>query len=258
MRGHDVRQLLVIGIGAGDPDYLTVQAIGALRRTDVFFVVEKGTEKSDLMALRREIFARHLSDCEYRVVEIADPPRDRSASAYREAVDHWRRRRSDLYEAAIRDNLPDGQTGAFLVWGDPSIYDSTLAIVEDVAARGSIPFEYAVIPGISSVQALAAKHRVTLNRVGEAIQITTGRRLAAGLPGDAENVVVMLDAAGAFSEIDVDGVEIFWGAYVGTTDELLISGPLAEVADAITEARREARARKSWIMDTYLLRRRRE
>ena len=35
-----MRRVLVIGIGAGDPEQVTVQAIKALNETDVFFVIE--------------------------------------------------------------------------------------------------------------------------------------------------------------------------------------------------------------------------
>lgn len=35
-----------------------------------------------------------------------------------------------------------------------------------------------VIPGISSVQALAARHQVPLNRIGEPLTVLPGRRLA--------------------------------------------------------------------------------
>ena len=116
----------------------------------------------------------------------------------RAAVDDWRRRRAEAYEAALLAELGEDERGAFLVWGDPAIYDSTLAIVEEILARGVVTFEYEVIPGISSVQALAAKHKVALNRVGEPIEITTGRRLAQGSAAEVENVVVMLDADCAF------------------------------------------------------------
>ena len=40
-----MRRLNVIGIGAGDPEYLTVQAINALNRTDVFFFTDKGDDE---------------------------------------------------------------------------------------------------------------------------------------------------------------------------------------------------------------------
>jgi precorrin-6A synthase len=103
------------------------------------------------------------------------------------------------------------------------------------------------------VSTLAAKHRIGLNRVGRPIQITTGRRLAEGWPDGVDDVVVMLDANQTFTDEDVD---IYWGAYLGTPDELLISGPLPEVADEIRRVRAEAREKHGWIMDTYLLRRR--
>jgi precorrin-6A synthase len=250
-----MRTLFIIGIGAGDPEYVTIQAIKALNRVDVFFLVEKGQEKDGLARLRREICERFIDDDTYRMVAIRDPERDRSAAEYRAAVGDWRRRRAEAYETAIADHLGDDECGAFLVWGDPAIYDSTLAIVEEILARGAVTFEYEVIPGISSVQALAAKHKVALNGVGEPIQITTGRRLARMSPDEIENVVVMLDAEQSFTGVTGDDVELYWGAYVGTDDEILIAGPLHEVREEIVRVRREARERIGWIMDTYLLRR---
>ena len=114
--------------------------------------------------------------------------------------------------------------------------------------------EYEVSPGISSVQALAARHRVTWNEIGGAVEITTGRRLEAALP-EAASVLVMLDARNAFLNHLGQNLEIVYGAYVGTTDEILIRGPLDGVADEIVRRREEARAAKGWIMDSYLLRR---
>ncbi|MEO6090229.1 MAG: precorrin-6A synthase (deacetylating) [Umezawaea sp.] len=248
-----MKQILLIGIGAGDPDYVTIQAVKALNRVDVFFVLDKGEVKQDLVDVRQEILDRHV-DRPYRVVEARDPERDRSTPAYAEAVHDWRRRRADVCEELIRTELADGQTGAFLVWGDPALYDSTLAIVEDILSRGGVEFDYEVIPGITSVQALVAKHRTSLNRVGRPVQITTGRRLAKRFPEDVDDVVVMLDAHNSFTGVD-DDVDIYWGAYIGTPDELLISGPVREVGERIVETRSAARERKGWIMDTYLLRR---
>jgi precorrin-6A synthase len=147
------------------------------------------------------------------------------------------------------EQLADDESGAFLVWGDPSLYDGTLAVLEELRP----PVEVDVIPGISAPQALAARHRVALNRVGGPVHVTTGRRLADGLPAD--DVVVMLDGDQAFQRVDDSGVEIYWGAYLGTPDELLIAGPLADVKDEIAGVRAEARERKGWMFDTYLLRR---
>ncbi len=250
-----MRKLLVIGIGAGDPDYLTVQAIKALNRVEVFFVIDKGSSKDDLVALRREICERFIDGDDYRFVELADPPRDRGADAYAAAVEDWYDQRAALFEAAITADLgPDG-CGGFLVWGDPSLYDGTLRILERILARGQTAFEYEVIPGITSVQALTAKHRTTLNQVGGSVSLTTGRRLAAGVPESVDDVVVMLDSNLAATELDGDW-DIFWGANIGTPDELLVAGRLADVADEIAARRAALRAEHGWVMDTYLLRRR--
>ena len=153
----------------------------------------------------------------------------------------------------IVDELAENGCGGFLVWGDPILYDSTIRIVELIRAAKRIDFDYEVIPGISSVQALVAKHKLPINRIGEAIHITTGRKLAEGLPPDISNAVVMLDSQNAYRGVDPE-VEIYWGAYIGTESEILISGKLRDVADVIEATRAKARKEKGWIMDTYLLR----
>ncbi len=250
--------MLLIGIGAGDPEYVTQQAIRALNEVDVFFVVEKGEQKDDLVALRRELCERFIEDQSYRIVAVRDPERDRTAAAYASAVDDWRRARAEIWERLIADELDEeGGTGAILVWGDPSLYDSTLTIVDSILAAGRVRFAVDVIPGVSAIAALCARHAIALNRVGEAVHVTTGRRLAReGFPENAPDVVVMLDAHCSFGDLRGEEIDIYWGAYLGTPDEILIAGALGDVAGEIERVRAQARERKGWIMDTYLLRRR--
>ena len=246
------RYIHVIGIGAGDPDYVTVQAIEALNDTQVFFAMDKGETKSDLVALRRQICARFIREPGYRFVELPDPERSTDTD-YREAVFDWHAARARVWASAIDTELCRDGVGAFLAWGDPSLYDSTLRILEAVAAE--VDLGYDVIPGITAVQALTARHRIPLNEVGEPVLITTGRQLRArGLSGSASrSVVVMLDAECSFQACP-DDTRIWWGAYLGTDDELLVAGTIGEVGTRIVELRAEARARHGWIMDTYLLR----
>lgn len=249
-----MRKVFVIGIGAGNPDYVTVQAINALNKVDVFFVMDKGSDKKDLVRVRKEICDRYIKDKSYRTVEAADPPRDRTSSSYESTVEKWHEQRADIYEQLIAQELGDEDCGAFLVWGDPSLYDSTLRIIDRIVARGVIAFDYEVIPGISSIQALAARHRIALNRIGKSIHITTGRKIAEGLPNNIDDVVVMLDADCSFKNLPDSEIDIYWGAYIGTEDEILASGKLRELMHDIETMRAEARLRKGWIMDTYLLR----
>src|SRR3954451_11024207 len=254
-----MRELLIIGIGPGHPDQLTVQAVKALNRVDVFFRIDKGDAKGGLNSARDEILRRHVTRPGYRMVDIPEPDRDRSpgltADEYQGAVRDWYEARARLIAEAIGAELgPDG-VGAFLVWGDPSLYDSMLRIVERVLALGTVTFEYAVVPGVTSVQALAAAHRITLNRVGEPVHITPARRIAGGLPDGLDSAVVMLDRGFTAAEAAEPSLSVFWGAYLSTADEVLIRGPLGEVAAEITRTRAELRERHGWIMDTYLLRR---
>ena len=251
-----MRKLLVIGIGAGDPQQVTVQAIRAMNAVDVFFVLDKGASAADLVQVRKDILQRYATERPYRVVDVPDPPRNRSAEAYRASVQVWHAQRAEAYARVIGDELAADQCGAFLVWGDPSLYDSTLRILDQVLASGAVTFQVDVVPGVTSIQTLAARHHLLLNGIGEGILITTGRRLAEDWARGIDNVLVMLDGSCAFTELDPVGVEIYWGAYLGTSDEITLAGSLGEIGQRIVAARAAARAEKGWIMDTYLLRRR--
>jgi precorrin-6A synthase len=247
-----MRKIFVIGIGVGDPDHMTIQAIKALNQVDVFFIPDKGAEKAALRNLRTRICERFIENTNYRTIDIDVPPRA-SAGDYLAGVDEWHRRLADIYGRRFEQELEEDEIGGVLVWGDPAIYDSTLRIIERVRAKG-LALHIEVIPGISSVQVLAAKHRIALNQVGESVLLTTGRKLAGGFPSEFGSVVVLLDGAQIFAGFAEPDLDIFWGAYLGTGDEILISGKLADVKDEIEAVRRRAREQHGWIMDTYLLR----
>jgi len=252
-REGQMRKIFVIGIGVGDPDHLTVQAIKALNQVDVFFIPDKGAEKAALRELRTTICERFIERSDYRSIDVEIPQRA-AGGDYLAGVDAWHGRLADIYAGLFEHELAEDEVGGLLVWGDPAIYDSTLRIIERVRA-GGLAVEFQVIPGISSVQVLAAKHRIALNRIGESVLLTTGRKLAEGFPGGFGSVVVLLDGARGFAGLDEPDLEIFWGAYLGTEHEILLSGKLADVSDEIEAMRRRARAQHGWIMDTYLLRR---
>jgi precorrin-6A synthase len=247
-----MRKLFVIGIGVGDPDHMTMQAIKALNQVDVFFIPDKGSEKAALRDLRISICQRFIENADYRTVGIDVPQRDASGD-YLAGVDAWHGRLAGIYRDQFERELGDNEIGAVLVWGDPAIYDSTLRIIERLRTSG-LALDFEVIPGISSVQVLAAKHRIALNQVGEGVLLTTGRKLADGFPKGAGSVVVLLDGAQAFAGLADQDLDIFWGAYLGTEHEILRSGKLAEVKDEIATVRQQAREQHGWIMDTYLLR----
>ena len=248
----------VIGIGPGGVDQLTVEAVRRLADCDAFLVADKGSAATDLVALRAEILARHVPG-PHRLVEVADPPRDRAphtAASYERAVEDWHDARAAAFGSAIAAAVPEGGTVGFLVWGDPALYDSTIRVLDRIASSGSVAVEYDVAPGVSAVSLLAARHRLVLNEIGSAVTVTTGRRLLDTVATGADNVVVMLDGALACASLSLPEWDIWWGVNLGMSDEALVSGPLVDVLGEIEGSRAKAKVARGWVMDTYLLRRR--
>ena len=245
--------LHLIGIGTGNPDHLTRAAIAAMNAADLILLPRKGDAKSDLIDVRRALCAEVLTG-QTQVIAFDLPDRDPDAP-YRDAVDQWHDAIADAWAAQITAYLPNGGRLALLVWGDPSLYDSTLRIADRLRA-GGMAMTVTVIPGITSLQALTAAHAIPLNEINAPVTITTGRQLRTqGWPAGVDTIAVMLDGECSFTQIAPEGVTIWWGAYLGMPEQLCISGQLRQVSAQIQQERQAARAAHGWIMDTYLLRR---
>ena len=246
-----MRKIFLIGIGTGNPDHMTLEGIKALAKVDRVFVPTKGQEKALLATIRRTIVEQHAPTA--KVIEFALPVRDAANPDYGAGVSDWHAAIAAQYAGMIEDMAED-ESAALLVWGDPGLYDSTLRILELARLRGTV-FGPRVIAGITAVAALTAAFAIPFNTIGNPVLITTGRKLAQGWPSDTDTVVVMLDGRKTYAEIDAHHTTIYWAAYVGMEQEILIHGPLARVRDMIGAARDAARAEHGWIMDIYLLRR---
>ena len=178
-----------------------------------------------------------------------------NGATYLDDVNAWHDAIADAWQAQITQHLPGGGTLALLVWGDPSLYDSTLRIADRLSSAG-VEITVRVVPGITSLQALTAAHAMPLNPLAGPVTITTGRlQRAQGWPAGADTIVVMLDSGGAFEGLQPQGITIWWGAYLGMAHEALEQGPLAQAGPRIALRRAELRARHGWIMDVYLMRR---
>lgn len=243
-------RLSLIGIGSGNPEHLTLQALRVLREADLVLIPLKGDGKSQLAELRDQMCAEHAPNVPVARFEM--PVRDPAIAEYAARVNAWHDAISDRWESAL---APLGGAGhaVLLVWGDPSLYDSTLRIAARVAER--LPLRIEVIPGITSVQALTASFAEPLNTLGGPITILPARRLRdEGWPEGAETLVVMLDEGTSFDTLP-PGTQVWWAGYAGMEQEVREAGPLAEVLPRIQAARAAARARHGWIMDITMLRR---
>lgn len=245
-------ELNLIGIGTGNIDQLTAQAVRMMNEADLILLPRKGSAKSDLVDLRRTICSRVLTN-EVAIVEF-DMPVRAAEGDYTAAVNEWHDAIAAIWHERIAAHLPEGGRLALLVWGDPSLYDSTLRIAGRLRNAG-IALDIKVAPGITSIQALTAAHAIPLNPLAGPVTITTGRALRThGWPADADTIVIMLDSGCAFDALDPQGISIWWGAYLGMEQQALEHGPLAEAGPRITALRAQLRAQHGWIMDVYLMR----
>ena len=256
--------LTLIGIGTGNPDHLTRQAIAAMNAADLILLPHKGEDKAELAALRQSLCDAVLTGPAVPCIAGFDMPVRRSeGDDYLAQVDEWHAAITQQWQAAIAHALAGARLAvpaggqalrvALLVWGDPSLYDSTLRIA---ARLQPAPTSVQVVAGITSVQALAAAHAIALNGIGQPFVVTTGRQLRDhGWPAGVDTAVVMLDGQCSFTTLPADGLHIWWGAYLGMPQQLLDNGPLADAGPRIATARARARERHGWIMDIYLLRR---
>lgn len=238
--------LFLIGIGTGNPDHLTRAAIRAMSEVDLILIPRKGASKADLADLRRDIVAEFAPNTQ--VAEFDLPIRDPAIPDYLTRVQDWH----DQIAAIWAHRMAGAAKVALLVWGDPSLYDSTLRIADRLRSKPQIT----VIPGITSVQAMTAAHAIPLNELGAPFVVTTGRHLReTGFPAGVDTAIVMLDGDCSFQTLPLSHFTIYWTAYAGMAQEISLSGPLLEICDHIIATRARARADHGWIMDIYLLRR---
>ena len=241
------RRVRVIGIGMG-PQHLTPEAVAALASVEVVIAFEKGTH-DPLLAVRRAICAEHGVP----LVVVPDAERDRreghDEASYAAAVAAWHAARVERWHGALEAH--PGDVG-LLVWGDPGFYDSTLRLLDAHGER--VPLEVEVVPGISSLSLLAARHRLVLHDVARPLHVTTARRLPEAIVQGQRNVVVMLNRRIELAGLGVDDWSIWWAANLGAPGEQAVRGRVVDVLGRVAAARERAAEVDGWVMDLYLLR----
>ena len=247
-------ELFLIGIGTGNPDHITRQAEKAIEQADLVLLPHKDDSKAELAQVRLTLL-ESLAVQEPRIAHFDMPVRRQQGDDYDQQVDEWHDAIAQRWNECLKANLPAGSGRvALLVWGDPALYDSTLRIASRLGLNKE---QVHVVPGITSMQVLCSAHGIALNEIGAPFLVTTGRQLReSGWPQGINTLVVMLDGQSSYEQLTEPDIDIFWGAYLGMPQQILMQGRLAEVKDSISAKRQQARQLHGWIMDIYLLRRR--
>lgn len=246
-------QLFLVGIGTGNPGHLTREAEHAIRGADLILLPHKEDNKAELAQVRLALL-QELSVSDARIAHFDMPLRRQQGDDYDSQVDEWHDAIARRWQDCLHAHLPSG-TGrvALLVWGDPALYDSTLRIASRLGLDSG---QVQVVPGITSMQVLCSAHGIALNAIGAPFLVTTGRQLREnGWPQGVDTLVVMLDGQCSYEQVTEPSAVIYWGAYLGMPQQILLQGPLAAMQQVISSRRQQARQEHGWIMDIYLLRR---
>lgn len=239
-------KVTIIGIGPGHPDQITVQAVKALNAHKVILIpVKEGTTTGDT---RRLIAERHLENpAAHDLIDVPMPKvSDRPKGEYTATVGTFRDRQAKAFADAL-DAVEEGEV-AILAWGCPTLFDGT---IEGVRSYPGV--ELTVLPGVTSVSALAAAHGVVQTNIGQSVLITTGRQLKDGLPREHGTIADMVDAQGHVWNQDGPEWTAYWGAFVGLEHQALDHGPLEEMRERITAKRAALAEEHGWLFDIALL-----
>jgi precorrin-2/cobalt-factor-2 C20-methyltransferase len=158
-----IGRLYGVGVGPGDPELVTLKAHKVLSRVPVIFVPLKDRQSK---SYAKSIVARLIKEPEQKVVELVLP----MLRGKEQLEDYWQQAADTIWQ-----HLEKGEDCAFVNVGDPLLYGTFIYILETVK-KNHPEIEVEVIPGISSINAAAARAMFPLASDDERIAIISGNR----------------------------------------------------------------------------------
>lgn len=175
-------KLSVIGIGPGDPELLTLKAVRIIKETQVI-CVPKGREEGSSLAL--SIVQKAVSLEEKEIIEAYFPMKKTKESAQERKRESTKEKETSALRnfraseldtkwnetvETILGKLTEGHNAAFLTLGDPTIY-STFFYLYDMLLERCPGLHIEIVPGVSSINASAARAGVSLGLGNEKIAV---------------------------------------------------------------------------------------
>lgn len=208
-----------VGIGPGDPRYLTLRAADVLRGVDVIFTVisanaEGSTSRSVVESLSPRGEIREL------VFSMSRDAAVRQAGVEENA-------------AAIMAELRAGRDCAFATLGDAMTY-STFGYVLPLIRRRYPELAVEIVPGITSFAAFAARAETVLAENGRQLRIIPSFRaeMADSLHFPAGSTTVLLKTYRSRKALlerlaREDDVDILYGERLSMPEECILTDPAA-------------------------------
>lgn len=206
-------KLFGVGIGPGDPRYLTLRAAEVLRDVAVVFTV---ISQNAADSVSRSVVESLNPQGEIRLL-VFSMSRDTAVRSAQVAAN----------AEAILDVLRTGRDCAFATLGDAMTY-STFGYILDII-RAEIPeLELEIVPGITSFATLSAKAEQVLVENGEQLRVIPSFRseMADTLDFPRHSTTILLKTYRSRKALlqrleREEGIEIVYGERLGMDDQFL-------------------------------------
>jgi len=150
-----------VGVGPGDPDLLTIKALKIIQSVEHLFVA---SSTKNQYSLARRVISPHLPEGK-EIKRLSFPMTYRKEELKRAWQENAR---------VVAKALETGDA-AFLTLGDPDLYSTFGYLAREILAL--VPdLELEIVPGITAVQAAAARLKLVLTEGEETLLLASGTR----------------------------------------------------------------------------------
>jgi precorrin-2/cobalt-factor-2 C20-methyltransferase len=150
-------KLSCVGCGPGDPDLLTIKAVGLIKNAEVVFAP---TSKEGKPSIALSIVKKYINSSAKMVNLIFPMLKEKEV-----LKNYWKENAEK-----IANQVRAGRRVIYLTVGDPSIYSTWIYIYKELR-RNHKDIEIDIVPGITSIFAFAAEAKIALVEGDETLAI---------------------------------------------------------------------------------------
>jgi len=150
-------KLFCVGCGPGDPELLTVRAVNLIKSAEVIFAP---TAREGKPSIALSVVEKYIDRPTKTVSLIFPMVKDRES-----LKDYWKRNAEEIAGA-----VKSGKNVVYLTVGDPALYSTWIYIHRELK-KSHKDIEVEIVPGITSIFAIAAKAKISLAEGEETVAV---------------------------------------------------------------------------------------
>jgi precorrin-2/cobalt-factor-2 C20-methyltransferase len=150
-------KLFCVGCGPGDPELLTVRAVNLIKSAEVIFAP---TAREGKPSIALSVVEKYIDRSTKTVSLVFPMVKDRES-----LKDYWKRNAEEI-AGAVRT----GKNVVYLTVGDPALYSTWIYIHRELK-KSHKDVEVEIVPGITSIFAIAAKAKISLAEGEETVAV---------------------------------------------------------------------------------------